>query len=156
MIKYMSAILFVLVMLPITSIPLLPYEYLWNVYEKENVVVWSEKRLSNNRVNLIQRKYLDIEYQFRSFNGGVCKCPRINVFLVSREFLNSWGDGKTGVFGRYFRARDTVFITPEMFNRPEFFAHELAHHFYYSCGQNLGSDDNEEVMAYKFQEYYRR
>ena len=148
MMKYVIAVM--------VFLPLFPYTYNWNVNEKENVIVWSEKKMSDSRVNSIQGKYLDIERRFLSFNGSLCKCPKVNIFFVSEEFLNSFNDGKRGVFGRYFRARATIYITQEMLKRTDFFAHELAHHFYYSCGKSWGSDDAEEARAYEFQRLYKK
>ena len=61
---------------------------------------------------------------------------------------------KKNIFGRYFKEHNTIYVTKEIFSRPDYFAHELAHHFYYICNVSFITKEAEEDRVYMFQDFY--
>ena len=57
-------------------------------------------------------------------------------------------------FGRYFPSVNTIFISAEMFEHPEWLAHEMAHYYYDEC-RTLCKPAREEMMVYRFQDIYK-
>ena len=58
-------------------------------------------------------------------------------------------------FGRYFSSSNILYIIPDMFNKPEYLAHELAHYFYDECKIKFLNDKEEHKKVNKFERLYK-
>ena len=127
-----------------------------------SIIMKSTLNIGRKKMRKTASLYKDINKQFNSFENKNCQ-PRgtLNIFIINEKDINNsryFEKGSSGpdkiIFGRYFKTNNSLYITPEFFRVPEYFAHELAHYFYDECGFAFGSDMAEEKQAYKFQNFY--
>lgn len=127
-----------------------------------NIIIKSTFKVSRKKIGKTINIYVNTRKQFNLFEGYNCKPSEIlNVFIISEKAINNFKyfeKGSSGpnkiIFGRYFKEDNYLYITPEFFRVPEFFAHELAHYFYDECGFTFENDMAEEKRTYEFQNFY--
>lgn len=104
--------------------------------------------------------YKDIKKQFLLFENSKCiPTNTLNMFVISEKEINDiryFVQARPGhiIFGRYYKPNNELYITPEFFKVPKYFAHELAHYFYDECGFIFKNNVAEEKRTYEFQNFY--
>ena len=129
---------------------------------KIHVIIKSPLKVSDRKISKTMNFYINIRNQFDLFEDVKCRPHGIlNIFIISEKAINNsiyFEKGSSSpdkvIFGRYFKEVNDLYITPEFFRVPEFFAHELAHYFYDACGFTFENDMAEEKRTYKFQNFY--
>lgn len=128
--------------------------------------VKSVYRLTDQDLRFVEGAYDRIQESFfvlQSASPTQCKQSRVRILIVSEESLDSrmcfpdeddYAYKNEIVFGRYFKRESTLYIVvPNLYLHPlwkSYFAHELAHHLFYDCGQTFVSSQEEHLYVNNF------
>jgi hypothetical protein len=126
-----------------------------------DITLKSTLQLKDWRVKKIKQIYQNAEYLFfNEFENTVCdELGSLDIRIISAAMLRDkeyFYLATPTNFGRYFTISNTVYVIHEVFSRPDYLAHELAHYFYDECGIEFKNDDAEHVKVYKFQDLYKK
>lgn len=142
----------------------LPYKIEWKIDKTLDTVnggikLKSSLPLKNWKIEKIRQIYFSAEYLFfHEFENIEClDLGPLEIRIVSANILRDkkyFEYAEPRNFGRYFESSNTIYIINEVFEHPEYLAHELAHYFYDECGIKFINDDAEHVKVYRFQDLY--
>ena len=90
---------------------------------------------------------------FYDQNKISCQLKPLRIRIITEEQLNSpkffiYIDPI--MFGRYFREDQHLYLTPEALHKKRYFAHEMAHYLYDTCGIHFKSDQEEHDQIKQF------
>jgi len=90
---------------------------------------------------------------FRNYIKASCSFKPLEIRIISVPIMNStryfaWVEPV--MFGRYFRETAHIYLTLEALKNRKYFAHEMGHYMYDTCGIKFASDELEHVDLEKF------
>lgn len=168
----MKNILFVLLLL--ISFPAQAYDAYqlrcnsnWQtITDIDNEPVQSIYMLSDKELRLMTNAYEHVQKSFFAFyaiSAAQCRQNQVRILIVNQDALDSricfpdeYDYARKGeiLFGRYFKTENALYIvSPNLKAYPrwkDYFAHELAHHFFNDCGWKFESDYVEHLYVEKF------
>lgn len=160
--KYILGLIIFLIPLSTNASHILPYKLSWKTTTKlENLTIKSTFVLNKWRLEKIKKTFnRSKDIFFNKFEKLDCNTNQLNdleVRLIDSKILRNkdyfYAAGPND-FGRYFSGFHTLYITDDMFDNPEYLAHELAHYFYDKCGVKFKNDIEEHIKVYRFQDFY--
>jgi hypothetical protein len=123
-----------------------------NTVESSYLLTTQDLRLVTETYDQARKSFSEIE----SISMDRCKQTQVRILIVSEVALNSrlcfpnendYAERGEILFGRCFREENTIVIVrPGLVEYPKwrsYFAHELAHQFFYDCGRVFNSDQEE-------------
>jgi len=142
----------------------LPYKVKWRTSEVVgNITIKSTLPLKNWKIKNITNIYDSSKNVFfNSFENLTCdydKLGPLEIRVISADMLRDrryFAMAMPYNFGRYFKLSNTLYIIHDMFNHPEYLAHELAHYFYDECKVDFKGDIKEHTKVYQFQDFYKK
>ena len=160
----MKGILICLFLLFPVSVQANNFDFKTNAYvSSEGLLIKSVYKLRPKKIKKVKRLYVDIRNEFMQWlpkhQRNNCEEEAPIIVIVNFDIMSNpdiFYGAKPNQFGRYMFWDRTIYIVRDMFSRPEWLAHELAHHFYQDCNINFASLEAEHKEVYDFQEYYRR
>jgi hypothetical protein len=140
----------------------LPQKVEWktNKILENEIILKSTSQLKEWQVKKIYQTYQNIEYLFFNiFENISCnKLDNLEIRIVSSDVLRDrryFANASPRNFGRYFATSNTIYVIYEVFDCPDYLAHELAHYFYDECNIKFKDDIAEHIKVYGFQDFYR-
>lgn len=127
-----------------------------------NIEVMSQVPLDDDRIQQLQITLDKIDYMFHNRFEldalDICEYSApVKLRIVPTSIIQDDNyfmfAGPTN-FGRYFPSVNTIFLSIEVFEHPEWLAHEMAHYYYDEC-RALCAHDREEMVVYRFQDAYK-
>jgi hypothetical protein len=126
------------------------------------IKVKSTIKMKNWKTKRVEKIYYNAKSMFfNNFENISCdpnKLGQLEIRIISADMLRDkryFHLATPRNFGRYFPSSNTIYIIYDVFNHPEYLAHELAHYFYDECGVKFKNISAEHVRVYKFQDFYK-